>query len=65
MLASVKAAMKYGPPRSPKLREQMVSASHNMAPSMYTLQAQVIFTIVPFQIVADVVRSNAPVMRAV
>src|SRR6267143_1481988 len=43
--ASVKEAMKYGPPLSPKLREQMVSATHNMAPSMYTLHAGVIFTI--------------------
>ena len=29
MPASVKEAMKYGPPLSPKLREQMVSATHN------------------------------------
>src|SRR5713101_7644374 len=43
--ASVKEAMKYGPPLSPKLREQMVSATHNMAPSMYTLHAGVMFTI--------------------
>jgi hypothetical protein len=37
--------MKYGPPLSPKLREQIVSATHNVAPSMYTLHAGVIFTI--------------------
>src|SRR5438128_6416108 len=43
--ASVKEAMKYGPPLSPKLREQIVSATHNVAPSMYTLPAGVIFTI--------------------
>ncbi len=47
MPASVKEAMKYGPPRSPKLREQIVSATHNAAPSMYTLHAGVIFTILP------------------
>ena len=45
MPASVKEAMKYGPPRSPKLREQMVSATHNVAPRTYTLHAGVIFTI--------------------
>src|SRR4029077_3160841 len=45
MPASVKEAMKYGPPRSPKLREQIVSATHNVAPTMYTLHAGVIFTI--------------------
>jgi len=43
--ASVKEAMKYSPPRSPKLREQIVSATHNVAPSMYTLLAGVIFII--------------------
>jgi hypothetical protein len=45
MPASVKDAMKYGPPRSPKLREQIVSAAHNVAPSMYTLHSGVTFTI--------------------
>src|SRR5437899_8452659 len=45
MPASAKEAMKYGPPLSPKLREQTVSATHNVAPSMYTLHAGVIFTI--------------------
>ena len=47
MPASVKEAMKYGPPLSPKLREQIVSATHNVAPSTYTLHAGVIFTILP------------------
>ena len=46
MPASVKEAMKYGPPLSPKLREQIVSATHNVAPSMYTLHSGVSFTIV-------------------
>ena len=45
MPATVSAAMKYGPPLSPKLREQIVSATHNVAPSMYTLHAGVIFTV--------------------
>jgi hypothetical protein len=45
MPASVKEAMKYGPPLSPKLREQIVSATHNVAPSVYTLHAGVIFII--------------------
>ena len=40
MPASVKEAMKYGPPRSPKLREQIVSATHNVAPSTYTLRSE-------------------------
>jgi hypothetical protein len=43
MPANAKEAMKYGPPRSPKLREQMVSATHNVAPSAYTLHSGVIF----------------------
>ena len=47
MHASAKETMKYGPPRSPKLREQIVSATHNVAPSMYSLDAGVIFTILP------------------
>src|SRR5579862_9071733 len=45
MPASVKEAMKYGPPLSPKLREQIVSATHNVAPRMYTLRSGVFFTI--------------------
>ncbi len=49
MPASVKEAMKYGPPRSPKLREQIVIATHNAAPSRYTLHAGVIFTITILQ----------------
>jgi hypothetical protein len=31
--ATVKDAMKYGPPLSPKLREQIVSATSNVAPT--------------------------------
>jgi hypothetical protein len=46
--ASVNDAMKYGPPLSPKLREQMVKATHNVAPSMYTLHSGVLFTILQF-----------------
>src|SRR5260370_6344118 len=45
MPASVKEAMKCGPPLSPKLREQIDSATHNVAPSMYTLHAGVSFII--------------------
>src|SRR5258708_17387818 len=44
MPAIVKEAMKYGPPLSPKLREQIVSATHNVAPSMYSLHEGVSFT---------------------
>src|SRR2546425_2101455 len=47
MPASVKEAMKYGPPLSPKLREQIVSATHNVAPSMYSLVDGVSFTGLP------------------
>src|SRR5438552_15088781 len=43
--ASVKKAMKYGPPLSPKLREQIVSATHDVAPSVYTLHSGVTFTV--------------------
>src|ERR1700733_12826429 len=39
--ASVKEPMKYGPPRSLKYREQIVTAVHNAAPSVYTLHAGV------------------------
>lgn len=45
MPASVKEAMKDGPPRSPKWHEQIVNAAHNAPPSMHTLHARVIFTI--------------------
>jgi hypothetical protein len=45
MPANVKEAMKYVPPLSPKLREQIVSAMHNVVPSRYTLHAEVIFTV--------------------
>ena len=48
--ASVKEAMKYGPPLSPKLREQIVSATHNVPPSMYTLHSGVTFTILPCRV---------------
>ena len=47
MPASVKEAMKYGPPLSPKLREQIVSATSKMAPSPYSLVDGVSFTVLP------------------
>jgi hypothetical protein len=47
MPAKVREAMKYGPPLSPKLREQSVSATHNAAPSMYTLPSGVAFIVLP------------------
>src|SRR6266568_8080392 len=46
MPATVKEAMKHGPPLSAKLHEQIVSVTHNVAPSRYTLHAGVIFTII-------------------
>src|SRR5258707_652978 len=45
MPASAREAMKYGPPLSPKLREQIVSATHNVVPKMYSLHAGVIFIV--------------------
>lgn len=42
--ASVNEAKKYGPPRSPKLREQTVKAAHNVTPSTYTRCAGVVFS---------------------
>ena len=45
MPATAKQAMKDGPPRSPKLRKQIVSAPHNATPRMYTLHSGVSFTI--------------------
>src|SRR6266568_2532292 len=45
MPASVNEAMKYGPPLSPKLREQIVSATHKVAPSTYTLHSGTTFTV--------------------
>ncbi len=45
--ATDRDTMKYGPPLSLKLRAQIVSATHNVAPSMYTLHAGVIFTTLP------------------
>src|SRR6266700_3057604 len=50
MPATVKKAMKYGPPLSPKLREQIVSATHKVAPSTYTLHAGLIFREMTFTI---------------
>ena|SRR5271165_2224414 len=47
MPASVKEAMKYGPPRSLKLREQIVNATHNATPRTYTLHSEVTFTVLP------------------
>ena len=46
--ATVKEAMKSGPPRSPKLREQIVRATHNVAPSTYTLHSGMTFTVLPY-----------------
>src|SRR5271170_1218919 len=46
--ATVKEAMKVDPPRSPKLREQMVNAAYNATPSTQTLHAGVIFIITVF-----------------
>src|SRR5258705_6642064 len=63
MPASVKEAMKYGPPLSPKLREQIVSAPHKLAPSMYTLLAGVIFTILPCPSV--IVPPEIPTLEAI
>jgi hypothetical protein len=45
MPATDKEAMKCGPPRSLKLREQNVRDTSKMAPSMYTLRAGVSFTV--------------------
>jgi hypothetical protein len=45
MPASVSEAMKYGPPRSPKFREQIVNSKHNAAPSPYTLHSRLTVTI--------------------
>ncbi len=44
MPATVKDAMKYGPPRSPKWSEQIVSATHKAAPSRYNLHSAVTST---------------------
>src|SRR3979411_401830 len=64
MPASVKEAMKYGPPLSPKWREQIVSATHNVAPSMYTLHAGVIFTITILQCPSATVLPHVPPLSA-
>ena len=42
--ASAREAMKYGPPLSPKLREQTVSDPSKMAPNPYSLRDGVSFT---------------------
>jgi hypothetical protein len=62
MPATVKEAMKYGPPLSPKLREQIVSATHNVAPSMYTLRAGVIFTMTVLPCPSGTVPLQAPTL---
>src|ERR1700704_2563548 len=62
MTASVKEAIKYGPPLSPKLREQIVSATHNVAPSMYTLRAGVIFTMTVLPCPSGTVPLQAPTL---
>src|ERR1035438_4237625 len=68
MPASVKEAMKYGPPRSPKWREQIASATHNVAPSRHTLHSGVIFTITilqcPSESLSENVPSQAPTLEA-
>src|SRR6266478_1149137 len=62
MPASVKEAMKYGPPLSPKFREQIVSATHNVAPSTYTLHSGLTFTILPC--LSVIVPPQAPTLEA-
>jgi hypothetical protein len=47
MPATAKGAMKAGPPRSPELREQIVSVTHKTVPSTYTLVAGLNFTLFP------------------
>src|SRR5437660_10050831 len=63
MPARVKEAMKYGPPLSPKLREQMVNATHNVAPSTYTLHSEVIFTEMIFTVTILTCRCDSPSER--
>src|SRR5215831_8424445 len=62
MPPTVKEVMKHGPPRSPKLREQTISARHNVAPSMYTLHAGVIFTGLPCP--SGIAQREAPTFSA-
>ncbi len=45
--AAVNVAMNHGPPRSPKFLEQIVSATHKVAPRMYTLHSEETFTVLP------------------
>src|SRR5437016_10387259 len=61
--ATVKEVMKYGPPLSPKLREQIVSATHNVAPRTYTLHSGVTFTVLPCPSV--IVPPKAPIASAI
>src|SRR6266576_1206705 len=62
--ASVKEAMKYGPPLSPKLREQIVSAMHNVRPRTYTLHSGVTFTVLlrPSDRPSEIVPPQAPTL---
>src|SRR6266542_815732 len=69
MPATVKEDMKYGPPLSPKLREQIVSATHKVAPSTYTLHAGLIFREMTFTILpcpsdspSEIVPPQAPTL---
>jgi hypothetical protein len=43
--ATAKEPRKDGPPRSPKLREQVINARYKIAPSTYTLADGVNFTV--------------------
>ena len=47
MPATTKEAIKNRAPLLPKLREQIVSAAHKMAPSAYTLLGGANFTFLP------------------
>jgi len=47
MPAIASEAINQGPPLSPKLREQIVSATHKMEPSAYTLVDGVNLTVLP------------------
>ena len=58
MLASAKEALKYGPPLSMKLCEQIVSDIHNATPSTYTLDSEVTLTVRPQA--SETVRPQAP-----
>ena len=62
--ASVNEAMKYGPPLSPKVWEQIMSVAHNVAPRTYTLRSEVTFTITvlpcPSDSLSERLSENAP-----